>query len=141
MIDSDYCQQFRYKTTETFADTMSLLDIFKKPKDVALSSLINLLLPYLQNRFKPYGTMTNLHIDSTAKSISLSLDLKGEHAPIDVQLRNYQIVEQDGQTLIRFGEIETSREWITQLIRDSLPEERKTIPLPPSIARIAKLLL
>jgi hypothetical protein len=117
---------------------MSILDIFNKPKDIVISTLVK---PFLQSELQPYGTMTNLSIDSAAKSIDITLDLKGKPASIQLHLRNYQVVEECGKTFIRFSEVETSREWLNQLIRDYLPEERKTIPIPDKIASVANLVI
>lgn len=112
--------------------------IITRPKDALLSTCIK---PFIQTKLKPYGTMTSLNIDSVAKSIDITLDLKGEPAPVEIHVRNYQLVETHGNTSIRIGEIETSREWINRLLQAYLPEEQKTIPLPPAIARAASILL
>lgn len=117
---------------------MSILDIFTKSKDAVLSAVIR---PILQSKIEPYGTMTTLNIDSKSRSINLSLNLKGEAAPIEFQIHEYEVVERDGMAFIRIGQIETSREWISQLIRDYLPEDRRTIPIPGSIAKAVKLVL
>jgi|GEM_PF-1177146 hypothetical protein len=117
---------------------MSFSDIFSFPKDILLSTVIR---PFVQSSLDPYGTITELQLDSKAKSISLFLDLKGEDRPVEIHLNDYEIVEQGGETLIRFGEMVTSREWLTQLIRDYVPAESKSLPLPGNIAAAARMLL
>lgn len=117
---------------------MSLFNLFRKPKDAALAALVK---PILQPKLQPYGTMTSLNINSAEKSIHVSLDLKGEDSPLDISLLDYQIVKDGGDTIFRIGSIETSREWINQLIQSYLPENKKSIPLPPKAAGIVSALL
>ena len=117
---------------------MSLIDLLRQPKDAIISTVVK---PFVQSKLAPYGTMTKLSINSAEKSIHISLDLKGESSPIDIHVRNYEVIKQGENSAIRIGAIETSREWMTQLIQNYLPENRKTIPLPPSLATAAKMLL
>jgi hypothetical protein len=117
---------------------MSLSDLFRKPKDALISNVIK---PLVQTKLNPYGNMTKLSINSADKSIHLSLDLKGESSPIEIHVRDYEVVRDGGNNAIRLGAIETSREWMTQLIKAYLPENKKTIPIPPAAAAAASVLL
>jgi hypothetical protein len=71
---------------------------------------------YLQ----PYGSLTELVIDSENKSLSLKLELKGEAQPIEISIPRYQLIERGEDTYIDLGEIVTSREWLTTLLREHL---------------------
>lgn len=118
---------------------MSLFHIlYNRPKDALLSATVR---PLIQTRITPCGTMTHFNIDSVSKSIDITLDLKGEPAPITIHLGNYEFVEQNGKTCLRIDRIETSREWINTLVRDCLPKERRTFPLPRSVAGVVSMLL
>lgn len=117
---------------------MSLSDLFRKPKDALISSVIK---PLVQTKLNPYGTMTKLNINSADKSVHISLDLKGESSPIEIHIRDYQITRDGGKNAIRLGAIETSREWMTQLIEAYLPEGKRMIPIPPAAAAAASVLL
>jgi hypothetical protein len=112
---------------------MSLFDRLRKPKDVLVATVIK---PILQSKLEPYGTMTTPSITSADKSIHLSLDLKVESSPIEIDCRDYDIVKDAGESAHRFGAIETSRARINQFIQSYLPEERKTIGLPPAAANV-----
>ena len=65
--------------------------------------------------------MLKLEIDSKQKTISLEILPKGEDKPIQVHIRNYEIIEGDLGG-VKFGDIETSREWITESIKKWWPE-------------------
>lgn len=79
---------------------------------------------------KRYGNMTSIQIDSTAKTIHLELELKGEASPVQVDVKSYKISTDAGETFIELGEIQTSREWINHLIEDFLPPEKKCFKMP-----------
>jgi len=112
---------------------MSLLSFLNPAKDFALEVAVKL---WINKTKKHYGHMTILKIDSTAKSIHVELDLKGEPAPLRIDIKSYQLSSEGGDTCIELGEIETSREWINQLISAYLPPAKKRFKVP-SIAKAA----
>jgi len=81
--------------------------------------------------------MTTIQIDSTAKGIHVELELKGETYPLLIDVKGYKLSSEDGETFIKLGKIETSREWINQLIDDYLPAEKQCFKVPGAV----KLLL
>jgi hypothetical protein len=89
---------------------------------------------YLQ----PYGSLTQLDIDSNKKTLFLALELKGESQPIEIRVNHYELVERNSDTFIELGEVETSREWVNTLLREHLldkvirPKLRET-PLPSMV--------
>ena len=90
---------------------------------------------YLNNKFKHYGLMTRLEIDSKNKKISLEVELKGETQPIQLETSNYKLLQKGGQTFIELGEIKCSREWVTMLlaenkVREKIKEYLQSEPLP-----------
>ena len=82
---------------------------------------------------KRYGTMTTIQIDSTAKTIHLELELKGEASPVQIDVKSYELSSDGGETFIELGEIQTSREWINHLINDFLPPEKKCFKVPGAV--------
>ncbi len=82
---------------------------------------------------KRYGNMTTIQIDSTAKTIHIELELKGEASPVQVDVKSYELSTNAGETFIELGEIQTSREWINHLIEDFLTPEKKCFKVPSAV--------
>jgi hypothetical protein len=86
---------------------------------------------YLQ----PYGSLTELKIDSQNKSLFLIVELKGESEPLEIRVPRYELIQHGDETFLELGEIITSREWLNLLLRDHVnekviqPKLRQT-PLP-----------
>jgi len=86
---------------------------------------------YLQ----PYGSVTELEIDSQNKSLVIILELKGESQPVEIRVPHYELIQRGEETFLDLGEIITSREWLNTLLRDHVnekiikPKLRQT-PLP-----------
>jgi hypothetical protein len=109
---------------------MSLFAFLNPAKDFSLEVAAKLWFNQTQNR---YGHMTTIQIDSTAKSIQVELELKGETSPIEIVVASYQISTESGETFIELGDIKTSREWINQLINDYLPPDKKCFKVPGAV--------
>jgi hypothetical protein len=112
---------------------MSLFSFLNPAKDFALEAAVKLWFNQTQKRF---GHMTNIQIDSTAKSIHVELGLKGESAPMIIDVKSYNLSTESGETFIEFGDIESSREWINQLISDYLPQEKKRFKVPGAVKMV-----
>ena len=109
---------------------MPLFSFLNPAKDFALEVAVKRWFNQTQNR---YGHMTNIQIDSTAKSIHVELELKGETSPLNIDIASYALSTEAGETFIELGEIKTSREWINQLISDYLPPEKKCFKVPSAV--------
>lgn len=81
---------------------MSHFSFLNPAKDYALEVAVKLWFHQTQKR---YGQMTNIQIDSTAKSIRVELELKGESAPLFIDVASYQLSTESGETFIELGEI------------------------------------
>lgn len=101
---------------------MSSLDDLKR---AAAQSALRL---WLNHRYAPLGSMTQLQIDPATRTIRLQLELKGEASPIRIELREYSLSERDGKTWVRIGQLETSREWLTVLGREWLTGREIAVP-------------
>lgn len=109
---------------------MSLFSFLNPAKDFALEVSVKLWFNQTQKR---YGNMTSIQIDSTAKSIHVELELNGEPAPLLIDVKSYELSTESGETFIELGKIETSRDWINQLINDYLPPEKKRFKVPGAV--------
>jgi len=73
-------------------------------------------LAYLNsNLLAPYGRATSLRIDSSAKTICIEAELKGEASPLKIDITDYDIKQEGGRYLARVKRIRASREWLTVL--------------------------
>jgi hypothetical protein len=109
---------------------MSLFSFLNPAKDFGIEVAVKLWFNQTQKR---YGHMTTIQIDSTAKSIHVELELKGETSPLKIDVASYELSDQSGETFIELGDINTSREWINQLIRDYLPPGKKCFKVPGAV--------
>ena len=78
--------------------------------------------------------MTSLQIDSNNKTIRIELELKGESAPITVNVGRYELSEEGGKTYLRLDGLRTSREWINVLLDEYLKDRRLEVPQVVKIA-------
>jgi hypothetical protein len=94
----------------------------------------------LDRLIKPYGSMLDFHLDTQTRSISFTVDLKGELAPIKIALHDYVLLVENSRTFLQIdgSKIETSREWLTTLLREKLATQK--IPVPEHVAWLVKLL-
>jgi hypothetical protein len=77
---------------------------------------------------KPYGTLTQLKLDTTARTIEAELELKGETQSVNLQVREYELREQNGRATVVLKDIHTSREWLTTLMSNFVVEKEFTLP-------------
>lgn len=109
---------------------MSFLSFLNPAKDLGIEIAVRLWFNHTHIR---YGKMTKIEINSTAKSIHIELELRGESTPLIVDVKDYKISTEAGETFIGLGAINTSREWINQLISDYLPREKKRFKVPGAV--------
>lgn len=68
----------------------------------------------------PYGRATSLEIDSKARTLRMNLELKGEAAAVELEITEYEIVNEEGRYFGVVKGVRTSREWLTALAQDQL---------------------
>ena len=67
---------------------------------------------------KKYGKITKLVIDKENTTINADLILKGESEGIQITLKNYRLILEDGKNpVFELGAIEVSREWLDALVK------------------------
>lgn len=100
----------------------------------------SMALPMLNNSLlRPYGKATSLKLNSSEKSASVVLDLKGENEPVEIQITRYELQQDAGKVFIILQGVNTSREWLTTLAREHLINKR--LELPPQAAAYAGRML
>jgi hypothetical protein len=104
--------------------------IIRDSKDAMLGKLSRVLINKLG--IAKYGAMTSLLLDSTGKTIWLSLKLKGETQPIDIEA-HYRLEKQPGSSTLIIESAHCSREWATLAFNDFCPPEARRLQLPPFV--------
>ena len=99
-------------------------------KDRALAGTVRLIL---NHKFKSFGKVTTLHLDTQAHLIELSVELAGETQPIAAKIA-YRLEEQDGVTSLVPTKVECSRPWIELLAAQMLSDGALKIPVPQGMA-------
>ena len=89
------------------------MGLFSKSKD----KLVESMAPSLLNNsvLKPYGRIVDLKLDSQARTFEVTLELKGEREPVQIDVQEYELVKEDERLLLVIKKISTSREWLTEL--------------------------
>ncbi|MGE5431663.1 MAG: hypothetical protein ACM3QX_11350 [Syntrophomonadaceae bacterium] len=62
--------------------------------------------------FEDMGKVSGLSIDSRNKAMKLNLDLKGETAPLSINIMEYEILEEASNFYIIINKLKASREWM-----------------------------
>jgi hypothetical protein len=102
-------------------------------RDKALSKGVELAV---NSRIRRFGKVLKFQLDSREKTIELEILLKGEHEPLRVSLKRYEIVEEESRYYLLAENIVTSREWINTVAENYLAGQRFEIP-----ERYAKILM
>jgi len=97
-------------------------------QDVRDSAVETGIRVYLSNILKPFGTMTNLTIDSKARTIHLELELKGETSSIRIEIEKYALHEEGGELFLEILAIRASREWMNLAADQFVKNKRFKIP-------------
>jgi len=95
---------------------------------------------HLNRLIERYGTVLDLQLNTVHRSLSITLLLKGEETPIEIHVLEYTLSTVDGKSVLAIdGEkIDTSREWLKELLRDRVGQ--KQLVVPDNFEWVAKLL-
>ncbi len=102
-----------------------LKKIARQSKDRALSLALEKVLHHYAERF---GKVMHLRIDSERREIHLEILLKGETEPVEIIVRNYEIVSEEGRHYILAHDIDVSREWMKALADEYIREKPFEVP-------------
>jgi len=105
-------------------------------KDAALSHASK---PLINQYIKEYGRMLKFNLDSTKKTIELSVLLEGEQEPIDIRIDRYALHEEQGRHFITLEGIHTSRAWIDTVAAEML--NGKTFEVPSRYAKLIQMMV
>jgi len=109
---------------------MSLFTFFNPAKDYLIAGAVRL---WFNQAKKHYGNMTHINIDSQKRSLDIELDLKGEATPLQINIKNYRLIDESGETYIELSDITTSREWINALLGDYPDLEKRRYKVPAAV--------
>jgi hypothetical protein len=95
---------------------------------------------HINRLIERYGTLLDFQLNTADRSLFLTLQLKGEQTPVEIRLHEYTLSTANGKSvlIIDGGKVDTSREWLTALIRDRVGEKR--LPVPDNLEWVAQLL-
>ena len=115
------------------------------PGGQALSSAKDRLLAsgaktHVNKLIERYGTLVDLQLNTVSRSLSLTLLLKGETVPLEIHIHEYTLTTTEGKSVLVLdgSKIETSREWLTELVRDHVVQ--KPLPVPSNLEWVVRLL-
>jgi hypothetical protein len=94
-------------------------------KETVLQAAIKALI---NRETAAFGVVTELAINTSSRTIRAGLDLKGEPAPIWINIASYELSETNGAIRIAFQNLNASKEWITAVLNKYVVG--RTFPLP-----------
>ncbi len=109
--------------------------MFKKMKDIALSNGAKVAI---NSQISDFGEILKLNLNSTEKSIYMEVMLDGEHDNISIDIKNYEIVEDNNQHFLKVNGVTTSRAWINSVASSYL--EGKAFEISEEYAKILKVI-
>jgi len=85
---------------------------------------------HCNKHIEPYGALLDLQLNTVDRTLSLTLLLKGEETPVEIHIREYAFSTEEGKSFLMIdgNKIDTSREWLTNLVRDHIGPKRLVVP-------------
>ncbi|HVV00089.1 MAG TPA: hypothetical protein VHH88_01925 [Verrucomicrobiae bacterium] len=99
--------------------------MFSRIKDAALEKAIRM---FVGPKIERYGEIRELSLDTTNKTISAEIKLRGEALPVAIAEAHYDIVKRGGDTFMAVRGIKISREWAQNLLDDHFPSIEFKVP-------------
>jgi hypothetical protein len=98
-------------------------------KDGALSLSMK---TFVNDRFRQFGEVVDCAVDTEANTVALTVQLKGEHEPIQARIDQYALENEGEDRYIVLQRFSSSREWIGLLMTQYLAGKRYKLPGPVS---------
>ena len=98
-----------------------------------------MLIKALNRKIKRIGIMLNLKVDPKNKTIDFSVLLVGEDTPLEVNVKSYEMVERDGKSYMKVGEIDTSKTWLNIVLDEFV--EGQEVELSAKTARLLNIVM
>jgi hypothetical protein len=99
--------------------------IAQQGKDKAISLALEKLAQRYAERF---GKVMNLKIDSKSREIRLEILLKGETEPVEIHVKHYEIISEEGRHFILAHDIDVSRQWMKALADEYIRAKPFEVP-------------
>jgi len=93
---------------------------------------------FIRSKLENYGEVLGLDFDSSARVISGKFRLRGEADPLYAVLSGYEVSEEGDRLSLTYVSLETSREWLNQLLKDLIPTN--SIKLPAQASRYSGII-
>jgi hypothetical protein len=113
-----------------------LKDTIIAGKESALSSAIKKLSEKYISRF---GHIQSIEIDSSTRSLTAEVLLKGELEPITLKIKGFEIIHEGERHLIIPHSVSASRHWIDTALKDFL--QGRAFDVPAVVAKALKFLV
>jgi hypothetical protein len=112
------------------------MNFLRASKDAAIAVGIR---TFFNSKYSRIGQMTDVSVDTEKRELRVRLTMRGEDAPIEIHVTNYNIEQRGERATVTIGEAIASREWITELLRESVVG--RTFVLPERATAMVKMLL
>ncbi len=73
---------------------------------------------FINDRISRYGSVSDLRLDSKAKTVEVTCKLEGEVSPVTVRIGRYEIEERGGKKFVRATSFTCSRPWLERALED-----------------------
>lgn len=107
--------------------------LFRATKDATVSLAAR---SYVNTKLHGIGTVTELSIDTTKRRIHARLELIGEAEPIAIDVTRFDVTQREGESRITILEVSTSRQWLTEALRQFVIG--KSFAIPPQAGAVLK---
>lgn len=75
-----------------------------------------------------FGQVQDLRLDTRGRNASISVLLKGEAAPVTIEVHDYQVSRSEGADWIQINRVTASREWMTLALQEYIVGQRFKLP-------------
>ena len=111
------------------------MNFLRASKDAAIAVGIR---SFFNSKYSRIGQMTDVSVDTSKRELRVRLELVGEDTPIDIRVSNYSVEQQGAGATLTIGDATASREWITEVLRESVVG--RSFVLPERAAALVKFL-
>jgi len=125
-----------YRSSAETTHQVGINDFLRGSKDAMIAAGVR---SFFNSKYGRFGQISDVSVDTSKREIRVRLELIGESTPIEIQVTNYSIQQQDTRTTLMIGDAIASREWITELLRELVIG--RTFVLPERAAGMVKLLM
>ena len=104
-----------------------VLNFLSTVKDKAISFAVEKGANFFDD-FTRYGKMLQFDIDTNNKTLFAKVELDGENEPLSIDIKKYNIQQENDKYFITIIQMECSKKWLNTLIADFVINEKFEIP-------------